>query len=61
MEGEIITQITNFIGNYGFPIALCIYMMVRFDKTLNQLDDRFVTMATRIDTLIEVLSKDKEK
>lgn len=48
-----INDITTLIGSVGFPIAMCIYMTVTFNKTLERLDDRILALSTRIDTLID--------
>ena len=49
---------TTLIGSVGFPIVMCIYMTVTFNKTLERLDDRILALSTRIDTLIDkVLEK----
>lgn len=56
-----INDITTLIGSVGFPIAMCIYMTVTFNKTLERLDDRILALSTRIDTLIDkALEKDNE-
>lgn len=56
-----INDITTLIGSVGFPIAMCIYMTVTFNKTLERLDDRILALSTRIDTLIDkALEKDDD-
>ncbi|MFD0768955.1 YvrJ family protein [Bacillus sp. CGMCC 1.60114] len=40
----------SLIGNYGFPIALAIYLLIRFEKRIEKLTDS-------IDTLKEVIQK----
>ncbi|MCF7798787.1 YvrJ family protein [Candidatus Woesearchaeota archaeon] len=30
------SEIINLIGNMGFPIAMCFYLMFRFEKTLQK-------------------------
>ena len=53
-----INELTTLIGSVGFPIVMCIYMTVTFNKTLERLDDRILALSTRIDTLIDkVLEK----
>ena len=57
-----INEITTLIGSYAFPIVMCIFLMVKFDKTLNSLDDRILSLSVRLDTLIDaVLEKKEEK
>jgi len=31
-------ELINIISNFGFPIALTIYLMVRFEKKIDDLD-----------------------
>jgi len=35
MESEIV----NLVSNVGFPIAMCFYLMLRFEKTLKKNTD----------------------
>jgi len=35
MEAELV----NLISNVGFPIAMCFYLMLRFEKTLKKNTD----------------------
>lgn len=53
--------IITLIGSLGFPIAMCIYMTVTFNKTLERLDDRILSLSVRVDTLIDAAIKSKEK
>lgn len=32
-------DILNLIGNLGFPIAITVYLLVRFEKKIDQLND----------------------
>ena len=50
-----VNDIITLIGSVGFPIAMCLYMTVTFNKTLETLDDRILALSTRIDTLIDKL------
>ena len=57
-----INELTTLIGSYAFPIVMCIFLMIKFDKTLNSLDDRILSLSVRLDTLIDaVLEKKEEK
>lgn len=56
-----INGIVTLIGSLGFPIAMCIYMTVTFNKTLEKLDDRILSLSVRIDTLISTVIKEEEK
>ncbi|MBJ7950111.1 YvrJ family protein [Bacillus cereus group sp. N24] len=34
----------SLIGNYGFPIALTIYLLIRFEKKLEKLTDSIIEL-----------------
>lgn len=46
-------NIVQLIGNVGFPIAITIYLLYRFEKRLEKLEDAIVNLAT-------VVQKNKE-
>lgn len=50
-----VNDIITLIGSVGFPIAMCLYMTLTLNKTLETLDDRILALSTRIDTLIDKL------
>lgn len=55
-----VDSIITLIGSVGFPIAMCLYMTVTFNKTLENLDDRILALSTQINVLIDkVLEKSK--
>ncbi|QPA31256.1 YvrJ family protein [Thermaerobacillus caldiproteolyticus] len=39
-------NIVQLIGNVGFPIAITIYLLYRFEKRLEKLEDAIVNLAT---------------
>ena len=51
----------TLVGSYAFPIVMCVFLMVKFDKTLNSLDDRILSLSVRLDTLIDAAIDRKEK
>ena len=53
-------QLITVIGSLGFPIAMCIFLMVKFDKTLENLNDRILSLSVRLDTLIDAALDNKE-
>lgn len=53
-------SIITLIGSVGFPIAMCLYMTVTFNKTLENLDDRILALSTRIDVLIDKVLENKK-
>ena len=55
-----VDSIITLIGSVGFPIAMCLYMTVTFNKTLENLDDRFLALSTRIDVLIDKVLENKK-
>lgn len=56
-----INEIMNMVGSYAFPIIMCVFLMVKFDKTLESLDDRILSLSVRLDTLIDNVIEKKEK
>ena len=54
-------QLITVIGSLGFPIAMCIFLMVKFDKTLENLNDRILSLSVRLDTLIDAALDNKEE
>lgn len=55
-----VDSIITLIGSVGFPIAMCLYMTVTFNKTLENLDDRILALSTRIDVLIDKVLESKK-
>ena len=55
------SEIMNMVGSYAFPIIMCVFLMVKFDKTLESLDDRILSLSVRIDTLIDAVIEKKEE
>lgn len=56
-----LNEIMTLVGSYAFPIVMCVFLMVKFDKTLNSLDDRILSLSVRLDTLIDAAIDKKEK
>lgn len=50
---EVAEWVTT-IGNFGFPIALTIYLFIRFEKKLDKLE----TSINRLTRVIKELKKD---
>ena len=48
-----ITQLTEFIGSFGFPIVMCGYMAIKFDKTLAENTRAIHSLTTVITHLLE--------
>lgn len=55
-----INEIMTLVGSYAFPIVMCVFLMVKFDKTLESLDDRILSLSVRLDTLIDAVLEKKE-
>ena len=51
------TELSNLIGNYGFPMLCCIYMMVTNNKTLKEL----TAAVQELKTTVQVLHAAEEK
>lgn len=56
-----LNEVMTLVGSYAFPIVMCVFLMVKFDKTLNSLDDRILSLSVRLDTLIDAAIERKEK
>ena len=50
-------EIQNLIGNYGFPVLCCVYMMVSNNKTLKEL----TTAINELKTMVQILHAVDEK
>lgn len=55
-----INEVMTLVGSYAFPIVMCVFLMVKFDKTLESLDDRILSLSVRLDTLINAAIEKKE-
>lgn len=53
-------QLISIIGSLGFPVAMCIFLIVKFDKTLENLNDRILSLSVRLDTLIDAALDKRE-
>ena len=56
-----LNEVMTLVGSYAFPIVMCVFLVVKFDKTLNSLDDRILSLSVRLDTLIDAAIDKKEK
>lgn len=56
-----LNEVMTLVGSYAFPIVMCVFLMVKFDKTLNSLDDRILSLSVRLDTLIDAAIEKREK
>lgn len=54
-----INVIMTAIGSVGFPIVMCLYMIITFNKTLDKLNDQMLALSTRLDTLLDRIYKDE--
>ena len=61
MDAEIMSTLVQLIGSLGFPIAMCVYMTVVLNKTLEKLDDRLLALSVRVDTLLDTLADKEDK
>ena len=61
MDAELMSTLVQLIGSLGFPIAMCVYMTVVLNKTLEKLDDRLLALSVRVDTLLDTLADKEDK
>ena len=54
-----VNTIMTAIGSVGFPIVMCLYMIITFNKTLDKLNDQMLALSTRLDTLLDRIYKDE--
>lgn len=54
-----VNMIMTAIGSVGFPIVMCLYMIITFNKTLDKLSDQMLALSTRLDTLLDRIYKDE--
>ena len=50
-------QVTTLIENLGFPIVLSIYLLIRFEKKIDLLNESITTLNN---TIVEALIDEKE-
>lgn len=41
-------EFVNLIGNLGFPIAVCSYLLIRFEKKIDSLNESIQELNTSI-------------
>lgn len=56
---EDASMIMSAIGSVGFPIVMCLYMIMTFNKTLDKLNNQMLEVSTRLDTLLDRIYKDE--
>ena len=45
-------EFINLVGNFGFPIALVIYFLARFEKKIDQLTHSLEILAQQINNIL---------
>ena len=58
---ESMTIFTDMIGNYGFPIVACLYMMFSCNKTVNKNTEATQELITMFKMFIESQAKKNDK
>jgi len=43
-------EVVTMLANTGFPVAICIYLLVRMEAKIQQLNDTLIHLATTIET-----------
>lgn len=44
-------DIINLLGNFGFPIVISLYLLIRLETKMEKLDDTILKLATVIEKL----------
>ncbi|MDO4431693.1 MAG: YvrJ family protein [Aerococcaceae bacterium] len=45
-------EVVNLIGNFGFPIALVFYFLLRFEKKIDELSHSLSNLSTQINLVL---------
>lgn len=53
-----IEAITLLIQNLGFPIAVCAFLLIKYDKKLGQMTEILVKINTNLENLISIANGD---
>lgn len=51
------SEIITIIGNFGFPIAITVYLFIRFEKKIENLEKSILILSTVINDLEKGLKK----
>lgn len=49
-----IEDIINLLGNFGFPIVISLYLLIRLETKMEKLDDTIGTLAKVIEKLCTI-------
>jgi hypothetical protein len=47
-------ELLKLITNYGFPVVVSIYLLVRLERRIADLEKAITSLASKIDTLVGV-------
>ncbi|GIP40551.1 hypothetical protein J31TS4_38310 [Paenibacillus sp. J31TS4] len=68
MEQQIITLLTTAIGNFGFPIVITSYLLLRFEKKIEgatlmqvRLEEKIEKLNSTIQDLVHVMKEGARK
>lgn len=51
----------EFVKNFGFPVALSCYLLLRFEKVLNDLVKKVGSLEIILNNIMEVIKKCRKK
>lgn len=51
-------ELATLIGSLGFPIVMCLYMTIKFNDTLDKLENTVLSLSTKVETLLEKGGRD---
>lgn len=54
---QMITMITTAIGNFGFPIVITCYLLIRFEKKIEQSTSMNIRFEEKIEKLSETIQE----
>lgn len=54
-------ELSNFVGSVGFPIAMCIYMVLYNNKTIEKLSNTIAQNTIVLEKILTKLGEDVEE
>lgn len=54
-------QLSSLIENLGFPIVLSVYLLIRFEKKIDKLNETIIKLDNSIIELLRERIEDEEK
>lgn len=60
-DSNIIKQVADVVSSVGFPIAMCVYLVVKFDRVIDGMTISNNKLSDRIDLLLKYWAEVKER